>query len=60
MGETTIKNTILEHEPSVSLVDSGVMPSFIAQLLCIYWDYFMMHAIWNIEQISGFILKLFC
>jgi hypothetical protein len=32
MGETTIKNNVLEHEPSMRLVESGVMPSFIAQI----------------------------
>jgi hypothetical protein len=32
MGETTIKNTILEQEPLMRLVESGVMPSFIAHV----------------------------
>jgi len=32
MGETTIKNTILEREPSMRLLESGVMPSFIAHI----------------------------
>jgi hypothetical protein len=48
MGETTIKSTILEHEPRMRLVECGVMPSCIAHITFAFTGTVKMQAIWHV------------